>query len=70
MQSMIKTIHQIKLKIVTLGTAIGLVLVSSNSIMAFQDEGSQSNPCWEKKRRTMHDERHGNPRQTAITAPA
>ena len=40
MQSMIKTIHQIKLKIVTLGTAIGLVLVSSNSIMAFQDEGT------------------------------
>ena len=39
-QSIIKTISHFKQKIVALITAIGLILVSSNSIMAFQDEGT------------------------------
>ena len=39
-QSIKKTISHFKQKIVALITAIGLILVSSNSIMAFQDEGT------------------------------
>ena len=40
MQSIIITIHQFKQKLVALVTAMGLILISTNSILAFQDEGT------------------------------
>ncbi|MFL2798329.1 MAG: ABC transporter substrate-binding protein [Paracoccaceae bacterium] len=40
MQSIINTIHQFKQKLVALVTAMGLILISTNSILAFQDEGT------------------------------
>ena len=40
MQSIINTIHQFKQKLVALVTAMGLILMSTNSILAFQDEGT------------------------------
>ena len=40
MQSIINTIHQFKQKLVALVTAMGLILISTNPILAFQDEGT------------------------------
>ena len=40
MQSIMNTIHQFKQKLVALVTAMGLILISTNSILAFQDEGT------------------------------
>ena len=40
MQSIMNTIHQFKQKLVALVTAMGLILISTNPILAFQDEGT------------------------------